>query len=164
MALIYNADELFEIAEQIERNGNKFYSSAAKLAKDEAGRQLLITLASWEEQHEKLFSLMRSGFSQKEKEKILTDRDENAARYLQAVADTHIFNLRDVSDILQGTESMKDILSIALGFEKDSIVFFLAMKELVPESLGKDKVDGILAEEMHHVQIISERIKSLSIN
>ena len=162
MALIYNADELFEIAEQIERNGNKFYSKAAKIAGDEAGKELLLTLASWEEQHKKLFSIMRENLSNKDKEKALTDSDANAAKYLQAVADTHIFNVHEASNILQGNESMRDILNIALGFEKDSIVFFLAMRELVPASLGKDKVDGILGEEMHHVQIISERIKSLS--
>ena len=161
MALQYNADELFEIAEQIERNGAKFYEKAADITKEEKGKELLLTLASWETQHEKLFSMMRDSLSTKDKAKALADRDDQAVKYLQAVADTHIFNVREASNILQGNENMKDILDIALGFEKDTIVFFLAMKELVPKSLGKDKVDGILGEEMHHVQIISEHIKAL---
>jgi rubrerythrin len=163
MALEYNADELFEIAEQIERNGANFYSRAADIAKKEEEKELLLTLASWEAQHEKLFAIMRQNLSEKDRENVLMDRDNQAAKYLQAVADTHIFSVHEASNILQGSEDMADILNIALDFEKDTIVFFLAMKELVPKSLGKDKVDGILSEEMHHVQIIAEHIKSLSV-
>ena len=162
MALEYNADELFEMAEQIERNGEKFYNRAAEISKDAKGKDILLTLASWEGQHEKLFAAMRKGLSKKDKEKALFDRDDQAAKYLQATADTHIFNLQEASSILQGNESMADILTIALSFEKDTIVFYLAMKELVPKSLGKDKIDGIIGEEMDHVQIITEHIKALA--
>jgi rubrerythrin len=162
MALEYNADELFEIAEQIERNGTKFYNRAAKDAKDEKGKDILLTLASWEGQHEKLFIAMRKGLTKKDKEKALLDRDDHAARYLQAAADTHIFNVQEASNILQGNESMTEVLKIALDFEKDTIVFFVAMRELVPQSLGKEKIEGIIGEELHHVQIITEHIKALT--
>ena len=53
---------------------------------------------------------------------------------------------------------MKDILKAAIGAEKDSIVFYLGMKELVPEKLGKDKLDGIIKEEMAHIKLLSSRL------
>ena len=162
MALEYNADELFEMAEQIERNGREFYDRAAKISKDAKGKDILLTLASWEEQHEKLFAAMRKGLTKKDREKGLVDRDDQAAKYLQAAADTHIFNVQEASNILQGNESMMDVLTIALGFEKDTVVFYLAMKELVPKALGNDKIDGILYEEMDHVRIITDHIKALA--
>ena len=49
----FNADETFEIAEQIERNGAEFYKKAADLAPDDAARDLFLELTAMEERHEK---------------------------------------------------------------------------------------------------------------
>jgi len=35
------------------------------------------------------------------------------------------------------------------------------MKELVPERLGKDKLDWIIKEEMRHIRILGARLLSL---
>ena len=35
------------------------------------------------------------------------------------------------------------------------------MKELVPERLGKDKVDAIIKEEMDHIRILAGKLKDL---
>jgi len=161
MALVYNADELFEIAEQIERNGAKFYRQAAEATKDTLSSEILLSLAAWEDQHEKLFAKMREELSKEDRESAFLDRDNQAALYLQAAADSHIFNVNDISGMLKGTETAEEILRVALSFEKDSVVFFLAMKQLIPESLGKDKISGILDEEMDHVAIVTSHIKRL---
>lgn len=161
MVLEYNADEIFEIAEHIERNGAKFYRDAAEVVKEPSTNQLLLSLAAWEEQHERLFASMREEFSREDKEMALSDPDEQATLYLRAAADTHVFNVRNLSGILQGNETPEEVLNIALGFEKDSIVFFLAMKELVPESLGADKVDAILHEEMQHATTLTKQLNDL---
>ena len=50
MAIPFNADEVFEMAEQIERNGGMFYRAAAD--KFPAVRELLLKLAKWEDDHE----------------------------------------------------------------------------------------------------------------
>ena len=49
-----------------------------------------------------------------------------------------------------GTSSMEEILKEAILAEKDSIVFYLGMKEMVPENFGKTKIDAIIKEEMVH--------------
>ena len=59
---------------------------------------------------------------------------------------------------MTGDESIEDILRLAIGREKDSIVFFLGMKDLVSEKLGKDRIDGIIREEMNHITILSKKI------
>ena len=43
---------------------------------------------------------------------------------------------------------MKQILKGAIEAEKDSIVFYLGMKNAVPENLGQDKIEAIIQEEM----------------
>ncbi len=49
---------------------------------------------------------------------------------------------------------MRDLLELALSFEKDSVVFYVGVKDLVPPEVGKEQVDEIIKEEMsshqHH--------------
>jgi len=45
MSITFNADEIFEIAEEIERNGAKFYRDAAQNAKNASIKELLLDLA-----------------------------------------------------------------------------------------------------------------------
>jgi rubrerythrin len=46
MSTPFNADEILEMAEQIERNGARFYRRAAEGAVDPRNRQLLSSLIS----------------------------------------------------------------------------------------------------------------------
>ena len=63
MGIDFNADEVFEIAEQIERNGVKFYKSAAEKIQDEDKKKLLNDLAEMEVEHEQTFKALRSQLS-----------------------------------------------------------------------------------------------------
>ena len=60
----FNAFEVFEIAEQIERNGVKFYRKAAESISDSKIKQTLLDLADMEAEHEKTFADMRKELSQ----------------------------------------------------------------------------------------------------
>ena len=60
MSYSFNADEMFEMAEQIERNGAKFYRRAAEQIKTPDSRKLLLELADMEDKHEKTFIQMRA--------------------------------------------------------------------------------------------------------
>ncbi|MCK4603454.1 MAG: hypothetical protein KAU41_01990, partial [Deltaproteobacteria bacterium] len=59
---------------------------------------------------------------------------------------------------LPDRENTRKILWVAIGLEKASIIFYLGMKELVPESLGKKKIDDIMKEEMGHIRLLSNRL------
>jgi rubrerythrin len=52
-------------------------------------------------------------------------------------------------------------LRIAIGLEKDSVVFYVAIRDAVPQSLGKEKVEGIIKEEMDHIILLSRMLSSL---
>lgn len=162
MSLDFNADEIFEMAEQIERNGAKFYRKAAEGRENTHSHQLLLDLASMEVEHEKIFASMREDLSKQESGTTVFDPYDEAALYLRAMADGEVFDIKsDPSKDLTGKESMDDILRTAIGMEKDSIVFYVGMKEMVPERLGKPRIDGIIKEEMKHVKDLSEALSSL---
>ena len=88
------------------------------------------------------------------------DSDDDLSLYLRAIEGLDVFTAtEDTTDELTGNERMKDILKIALGKEKDSIVYFLALKAFVPTGTGKWKIDNIVKDEMRHIAILNESFK-----
>jgi len=156
MGIDFNADEVFEIAVQIERNGAKFYRNCAENVTDASKKQLLIDLAEMEDEHEETFKSLRKELSIDEKIQTTFDPNGEAERYLRALADTRVFYEKDVD-----TSSIKEILKAAITAEKDSIVFYLGMKGVVPAHLGKDKLDDIIKEEMGHISLLSKELLEL---
>ncbi len=162
MGFPFNADEILEMAEQIERNGARFYRRTAEGAVGPRNRQLLLDLAAAEDVHEKVFASMRADLAREKPEPAVFDPDGQAALYLRAMADGHVFDVKaDPVELLSGKETAEDILGMAMGMEKDSIVFYLGMKEMVPETLGKDRIDDIIKEEMGHLTFLGNELAAL---
>jgi rubrerythrin len=162
-SLDFNADEIFQMAQQIERNGVHFYRLAAQRAQEAGRARLFLKLAAMEEGHEKVFARMRAELTEAERrQKVFTPEDQGSS-YLRAWADIHVFDLRsNPAEKLGGKETVEDILRVAIGLEKDSIVFYTGMKEAVPERLGRNRIDEIIREEMHHVENLSRELATLS--
>jgi rubrerythrin len=159
MSLRFNADEVFAVAEQIERNGSSFYRRAAELTGVAGSRDTLLELAQMEEQHEQTFIAMRQGLSEEERKPVIYDPDHELAFYLQTMADRNVFDISvDPSAGLSGTETAADILQIALGAEKDSIVFYTGLRELVPQRLGGDWIGSIIREEFGHISTLNAKL------
>jgi rubrerythrin len=156
MSIDFNADEVFEIAEQIERNGAKFYRTAAENIEDAENKQFLLDLATMEDEHETTFKKMRSELTSNEKAMTTFDPEGESEAYLKSLADTRVFYEKEID-----TKSLKEIYKSAITAEKDSIVFYLGMKEVVPSHLGKEKLDGIIKEEMKHIKLISKKLLNL---
>ena len=83
MSFDFNADDILEMAEQIEQNGAKFYRKSADGVNDPSSRQLLLNLAAMEDEHEKTFAAMRADLSAAEKETHTFDPENEAALYLK---------------------------------------------------------------------------------
>jgi len=156
MGIDFNADEVFEIAVQIERNGAKFYRTVAEKVTDKNKKQLLIDLAVMEDEHEETFKSLRKELSIDEKIQTTFDPNGDSERYLRALADTRVFYEKDVD-----TTSLKEILKSAITAEKDSIVFYLGIKEVVPAHMGKERLNDIIKEEMEHISLLSKELLEL---
>ena len=152
----FTADDVFEMAEQLERNGAKFYRDAAQHTDNLEYKKLLETLSAMEIEHKKIFIKLRSELLENEKVSTAFDPQNEAILYLRALADTKVFFEKEID-----FSSMNSVFKAALLTEKDSIVFYLGMKEMVPEKYGKDKLDNIIKEEMGHIRILSKELKAL---
>lgn len=156
MGFEFNADEMFIIAEQIERNGAKFYRSAAENVKEDDKKKLLLHLAEMEDEHEQTFKKLHSELAQEEKVLTTFDPNNEDVDYLKSLADTRVFYEKtiDFSD-------MHQILKEAILTEKDSIAFYLGMKEVVPKHLGQERLDEIIKEEMSHIKLLNKELLEL---
>ena len=156
MSYDFNADEVFEMAEQMERNGAKFYRDAAETAADPSNKEMLIGLSKMEEAHEKIFESMRADLTAAEKASTVFDPSGEASLYLRALVDSRVFFKKEID-----VTSMVEILKSAIEAEKDAIVFYLGMKEAISQNFGRDRIEAIIKEEMGHIKFLSSKLVSL---
>ena len=159
MSVAFNADEVLEMAEQIERNAGKFYREAAKKISQADMKDMFLSMASMEDGHLKVFQAMRKELKAQEKEPAVFDPYDEGTLYLQALADSKGSEGMKAPTIkLTGRESAQELLEIAIGAEKDSVLFYVGLKGLVPAGAGKDKVEAVIREEVRHVADLRRRL------
>jgi rubrerythrin len=151
MPITFNADEVFEMAEQIERNGAKFYREAVTRSPDRQIKDMFLRLAAMEDGHLQTFQQMRTTLSDQEKGGTTFDPEGEASLYLQAMADDRGFEgMKGRNVKLTGKESTRELLEIAIGAERNSILYYVGLKEMVPTEVGREKIDAIIREEVSH--------------
>ena len=156
MSFVFNAEEIFEMALQIEKNGEKFYRESARKVRDSEAEDLLTRLADMEIEHQKVFQGMKTALTPADQKAMTFDPNNEAGLYLASLANTKVFFEKDID-----TSKLEGIFKSALAAEKDSIAFYLGMKDVVPPGSGKEKIEDIIKEEMRHIRILGERLAAL---
>ena len=147
--------EVLQAAVSIERNGAAFYREAADYMMEEPARQMMLRLAAMEDSHAKIFSCMQapSGADQK--------ADERAVALLHYLADEGVFGAAEVSPMRLAQEgNVQEILRKALGMEKDSVVFYAALKDMLPDPASQEAVDSIIREELGHITLLAGELEA----
>ena len=157
MPRILNGEEVLEMACQIERDGRAFYEHAAELQPEGPAKKLLEELAAMERAHEVVFETMKS---KAQGASGLDTGHEDVARYLDAAVSGKIFP-KDPTARLSAGVDVHTILTVALEREKDTVVFYSALRHAVPEELHRDKLEEIIRQEVGHVAMISAALHSL---
>ncbi len=161
--ITFNADEIYEMAEQIERNGAAFYRKAAETTQGPDLKKVLLDLAAMEDDHEKSFHEMRSKLPDRQRTEEKFDPTGEGALYLHAMVQGKVFDPRaDPVDELAGSTDAGDVLRAAIDMEKDSILFYLTVKKMVPGDGAKARVDSIIEQEIGHVALLSSQLAAVS--
>jgi rubrerythrin len=162
MTLVFNAGEAVEIAVEIERNGQRFYRQASERAGDAELRRALAELADMEKDHEDAFLDVKGRLTTDQSPEIAYDPNNEVVQYLGAIADVVVFNVRtDWSDVIEGTESVEELLKLALQLERDSVAYYVGLAQLVPAKLGRSVIERLIREEMDHVVLIAQHLSSV---
>lgn len=162
-SLVFNADEVFSVARQIERNGATFYRRAGDHAAGAAIRDLMLELAAMEDLHERVFATMQEQLTPDEREETLLDPHGEAFAFFGGMGNRYVFDVQqDPAGLLKTASGPADILNRAIGLEKDSIVFYEGIRVMVSAKRGADKLDDIIRQELGHIALLSNRLPEFS--
>jgi rubrerythrin len=151
----FSASEAIEQAVQAERLGYAFYSQMSERFKEDKGlKELFDDLALKEQGHEKKFASLKD---------IVRDEKNvdwyEVSKYLRAIVESEFFLGKDKSlPSLEHVKTVADAVRVAIGFEKETLLYFYAMRDVVSE---KGVVGSIIEEEKSHVVTLRRFEESL---
>lgn len=161
----FNANEIFQIAIEIEGNGKRFYEKAIDLVDDADVKELLAFLAQEEAEHLKRFTELKAQLPKEATEDTIWDPEHEMNRYLQMMADMHVFRSDfDVEEKLSQVKKSEDVLQIGIQFEKDSIIFFLTMQDATEGEKGREFIGQLVNEEKKHLSKLSMELRKLTVD
>jgi len=159
MAIFFSGSELVNIAIGIEKSGLAFYQSLVKKEKDVMARGAYKYLAEMEEKHIKTFQSMLGAVGEYKPPEMYTEEYD---LYLKALVDSAVFTDDKVArEMAEKAASSAEAIQIALGAEKDSILYYSEMRNLVRER-DREVVNRIIEEEKSHLRQLSDLKKKLA--
>ena len=159
MSISFSGSELLTIAIGIERRGIAFYDIMTRSTKNAIAREVFKYLGDMEREHIRTFQGM---LAEADKYQFLETPAGEYTTYLQALVDSAVFT-NDLVTSEMATKVSSDIeaMELAIGAEKDSILFYYEMKDIMPQR-AQPTVNKIIAEEKSHLRQLSELKKRLA--
>lgn len=158
MVNIFAGSEIVELGIQIEKNGRDFYNALVERSKNQRAKETFKYLAGEEEKHIAVFQKILDSVHKYEPPE--TYPGEYFA-YMNVLARDYVFTQKDKGrEIAKNIIGDKEAINLGIGFEKDSIIFYVGMKRVVPEYDHKI-VDKLIAQEQDHLRQLSELKENL---
>jgi rubrerythrin len=149
----FSIQEIIEIAIEIEKNGEAFYRTLVESANTARLRDLFKYLSEEEKKHKVRFEEILKSVGGYQISEIYYATEYMG--YMKALADERVFT-KDVfaPDIVKNLKSSKEAINLAIGFEKDSIIFLHEMQDMISDP-EKETVQRLLNEEREHIRRLS---------
>ncbi len=158
MVNIFAGSEIVELGIQIEKNGRDFYNALVEQLKNQKAKEAFKYLAGEEEKHIAVFQNILDSVHKYEPPESYPGE---YFAYMNALARDYVFTQKDKGrEIAKNVKGDKEAISLGIGFEKDSIIFYVGMKKVVPEYDHKI-VDKLITQEQDHLRQMSELKESL---
>jgi rubrerythrin len=158
MALFFSGSELLEIAVGIERNGMAFYQALARKTGDRNVKDIYNYLAGEEKKHLDTFQGMSNSLGQAKPPETYT---EEYMLYLKSLVDSAVFsNVTEAQQKAAKVFNEIEALDTGIQAEKDSILFYTELQDLVKKP-DRKVVLNTLNEEKKHLRQLSELKRKL---
>jgi rubrerythrin len=148
MASFINAADAVAAAVEIERRGHAFYSGLIEKVERPADKEFFAFMAEEEKRHEEIFLAMLKrigGLRLPEGSSDLEYLD-----YLTVMLTHHSLFVPDLE-----ARTLEAPLHAAMQFEKDSLLFFIELERMVPDS-EKEPVRACADEERRHLKMLGK--------
>lgn len=147
---VFTATEAIEMAMEIEKNGKVFYDKVAAQSADPEIKALFKDLAVQEQGHYQLFQKMLKG-ARPAPELPAAEYDQYQT-YVQVALENALFAGPDKAlTMAKQAEDRETALRAAMGFEKDTLLFFYDLRDMVNEA-DRETISRIIREEKKHVR------------
>ena len=152
MVTLFSAREIAEAAVEKERKRREFYKKVHDLTDDKDMKGLFKFLAEEEDRHIKIFEQIRDELPEGTHS---SDYTEDMQAYMDSVVDDRLYSDIDSKDFIRKAIETKDVFRLAMGFEKDAILYF---REFLPYLSEPDKriVDELIEQEKDHLRKLAE--------
>jgi rubrerythrin len=157
----YNAEELFELAIQIEKNGKEYYLAMAEKTERESVKEIFSYLVREEESHLENFLEIREKLSRQAQETEIAEEYETPEmyNYVKAMFDGKVFpNLKSHTELVKEIQTDEQAIYHAISFEKDTVLFFSEIFNMLGE---KDENRGLIQELIRQEKIHIARLYTL---
>jgi rubrerythrin len=135
MAVFFSGSELLEIAIGIERNGMAFYQALADKTGKSDVKDIYTYLAGEEKKHMDTFQGMSDSLGQVKPQETYT---EEYMLYLKSLVDSVVFsNVTEARQKAGKVSNEIEAVDIGIQAEKDSILFYIELQNLVRERDSK---------------------------
>ncbi len=153
----FTASEALEMAMEIEKNGEAFYNEAALRSDDDQLKELFAELAAQERVHYRIFARMHERLTPSPD---MTDVEYDEYRdYVRAALDNALFAGPDKALALaRQAQERESALRAALGFEKDTLLFFYDLRDMVGEH-ESEAISRVIDEEKKHVRRLARMLQ-----
>ncbi len=145
----FNGEEIVRLAVEIEKQGQRFYELAAAQVEDAEVKKVFESLAGEEKQHiadfEGLGAKLPAEFTPNE------SYVGEYGDYIKALIDNHVFNNNNVEKMVPTISVTREALAVAFRFEKDSILIFQELYNLVDDA-GKEVLGKLIDQEKQHIR------------
>jgi rubrerythrin len=149
----FTAGDLIKTAIGIERSGITFFDIMARTTDSDAARDIFEQFVGMERQHLALFQDMLSQLDDVSSGTTLTTESTG---YIRALVEGAVFSNDDAMDeAITQADSDSRALEVGIRAEKDSILFYQAVKDALPPAAA-GPIERILDEEKVHFTRLAE--------
>lgn len=159
MTTFFSGDEIIKMAVQTEETGCEFYKLAKENANSAELKGLFSYLADAELRHKETYLGLTDAIAEAP-QGVPIDWNE-LGLYIKAMTDFSFFLGGDKNiNLAAKTKDEKEAVDFAIGFEKDTLLFFYQILDIV-KSADRSVVEKIVQEEKDHIKKLAEIKKTL---
>lgn len=153
MSTAFSPSDLINIAIGIERSSITFYDVMARTIESETARGIFEDFVGMERQH---LNLLQDMLAETDKSLPPEDLSPEYSGYIQALIDDAVFaNDAIMSEMVTQADSDIKALELGISAEKDSLLFYYEMREILSGS-ALPVLDKIITEEKSHLLQLTE--------
>jgi rubrerythrin len=154
----FAGSEIVELGIQIEKNGRDFYNILIGQSKNQPAKEVFKYLAVEEEKHLVVFQKILDSVH---KYQPIESYPAEYFAYMNALASEYIFTRKSKGkEIAQKTKSDIQAIGLGIGFEKDSIIFYEGMKQVV-RKVEREVINELIRQEQRHLQKLIDLKRNL---